>query len=215
MRSLPQVVVVAVAAAFGACGPSAEPAEPATTESTGQEQPAAGASAETGAREPRGEEAAAALMAQWRRHNPGRGWVEQEQETHTIVQPADNTDLIGNPQGTTYGRITDRDVEIWRRETVALVAEGSRVFHSGEALGSTIAVSCDMCHPDGSNTHPETYPKFQVQMGRVALLRDMINWCVEQAVRGEPFPPDSPEMRALEAYIWAQRRGTELNYGRR
>ncbi|NIO08502.1 MAG: hypothetical protein GTO40_11055 [Deltaproteobacteria bacterium] len=77
-----------------------------------------------------------------------------------------------------------------------------------------MAVSCDMCHPDGANTHPETYPKFQVQMGRVVLLRDMINWCIEQAVRGEPFEADDPRMRALEAYILAQRKGISLNYGK-
>jgi thiosulfate dehydrogenase len=59
------------------------------------------------------------------------------------------------------------------------VAEGKRIFHDAKALGGTIAVSCDMCHPDASNTHPETYPKFQVQFGRVALLRGMINCCIE------------------------------------
>ena len=100
-------------------------------------------------------------------------------------------------------------------ELEKLVVQGSLVFHDSERLGSTIAVSCDMCHPDAANTHPETYPKFQVQMGRVALLRDMINWCVEQAVRGEPFAADDPNMRALEAYIIAQRKGAPMNYGRR
>ncbi len=68
-----------------------------------------------------------------------------------------------------------------------------RVFHSGDELGSTIAVSCDMCHPDAANTHPETYPKFQPQLGRVALLRDMINWCIEHPVRGTKLAPDDPQ----------------------
>ncbi|MBK6938951.1 MAG: hypothetical protein IPH13_01920 [Planctomycetes bacterium] len=72
-----------------------------------------------------------------------------------------------------------------------------------------------MCHPDASNTHPETYPKFQSQLGRVALLRDMINWCVEHPVRGKPLAVDGPEMRALEAYITAQRKGVPLDYGKR
>ena len=57
-------------------------------------------------------------------------------------------------------------------------------------------------------------PRFQVQMGRVALLRDMINWCVEQPVRGTRFEPDDERMRALEAYIYAQRRGKSLEYGK-
>ncbi|OHB73179.1 MAG: hypothetical protein A2V70_09135 [Planctomycetes bacterium RBG_13_63_9] len=71
-----------------------------------------------------------------------------------------------------------------------------------------------MCHPHASNTHPETYPKFQTQLGRVALLRDMIEWCVEHPVRGKQLDPDGPEMRALEAYIMAQRKGVEMNYGK-
>ena len=71
-----------------------------------------------------------------------------------------------------------------------------------------------MCHPDAANTHPETYPKYQVQLGRVALLRDMISWCVEHPVRGQPLAADDPRMRALEAYILAQRSGTPLAYGK-
>jgi hypothetical protein len=81
-------------------------------------------------------------------------------------------------------------------------------------LGSTIAVSCDMCHPHASNTHPETYPKFQRQLGRVVLLRDMINWCVEHPVRGKALDAEDPRMRAMEAYIYAQRRGKTLEYGK-
>lgn len=65
----------------------------------------------------------------------------------------------------------------------------------------------------GANTHPETYPKYQTQLQRVALLRDMINWCIENPVKGKPFSPDDPRLRALEAYITAQRNGTALAYG--
>jgi len=43
----------------------------------------------------------------------------------------------------------------------------------------------------------------------------MINWCIEHPVRGTALAPDDPKMRALEAYILAQRRGKALDYGRR
>ena len=162
-----------------------------------------------------GQQIADALMAQWQRKHPERDWIVAEREKHTLVAPADNSHLVGKGQGQTYGQITAQDVRTWEHETVALAVHGSRVFHSGDELGSTIAVSCDMCHPDAANTHPETYPKFQVQLGRTALLRDMINWCIEHPVRGVPLAPDDPKMRALEAYIYAQRKGTPLNYGRR
>lgn len=156
-----------------------------------------------------------ALMAQWKRKHPEVDWVAQEREKHTIVPPHDNRHLIGTGQGQTYGRISERDVLTWERETVKFVADGSRIFHSADELGSQIAVSCDMCHPDAANTHPETYPKFQTQLGRVALLRDMINWCIEHPVRGQVLAPDDPKMRALEAYIYAQRKGHQLAYGKR
>jgi hypothetical protein len=165
-----------------------------------------------------GQEVADSHMAQWKRANPERAadWIAEEKERHKIVPGADNSDVLEGEQadGHTYGRYTRLDILTWARETEKLVVEGSRIFHSAAALGSTNGVSCDMCHPDAANTHPETYPKFQVQMGRVALLRDMINWCVENPVRGARFEPDSPEMRAMEAYIYAQRKGKALNYGK-
>lgn len=158
-----------------------------------------------------------ATMSQWKRGGDERGadWVAEELEKHKVIAPTDNTHLIGKGQGATYGNVTEQDVKTWDRETFKAAVEGSRVFHSGDELGSEIGVSCDMCHPDGSNTHPETYPKFQVQLGRVALLRDMINWCIEHPVKGEVLKPDDPKMRALEAYIYAQRKGTPLAYGKR
>lgn len=103
---------------------------------------------------------------------------------------------------------------MWVLETEKLVVEESRIFHNNAALGSTVGVSCDMYHPHAANNHTETYPKFQAQMGRVALLREMINWCIENPVRGQRLPADDASMRALESYIYAQRKGTELIYGK-
>ena len=116
--------------------------------------------------------------------------------------------------GHTYGSFTDRDQALWRASTEAFVSQGSAIFHDAAQLGGTIGVSCDMCHPNAANTHPETYPKYQVQLGRVALLRDMINWCIENPVRGKPLADDDPKMKAMEAFILAQRKGIALEYGK-
>ncbi|ADE14930.1 hypothetical protein Nhal_1809 [Nitrosococcus halophilus Nc 4] len=157
-----------------------------------------------------------ATMGQWQRQAEYPHWMAEELAKHQVTKPVDNQELVGKGQGSSYGRITEQDVALWEHETYKLAVEGSRIFHSAERLGSTIGVSCDMCHPDGANTHPETYPKFQVQLGRVAMLRDMINWCIQNPVRSNTkLAPDSPEMRALEAYIYAQRKGTPLEYGKR
>jgi thiosulfate dehydrogenase len=156
---------------------------------------------------------AGALMDEWLRKNPNSNWEAEERERHTLQPAADNSALVGRVNGQTYGRITEQDVALWKAETERVALAGSSVFHSASELGSTIAVSCDMCHPHAANTHPETYPKFQAQLGRVALLRDMINWCIEHPVRGKALDADDPKLRALEAYILAQRKGKSLNYG--
>lgn len=164
----------------------------------------------------RGQVLADELMDQWKREHPDRDWVSQEKERHEIKPPADNSALLqgGQAEGHTYGQPTEQDLLMWARETEKFVVEGSRIFHSAQLLGGTVGVSCDMCHPHAANTHPETYPKFQSQLGRAVLLRDMINWCIEHPVRGKRLEPDDPRMRALEAYIMAQRSGTVMNYGK-
>lgn len=162
-----------------------------------------------------GQQVANQLMAKWLEKNPGADWEVAVRKRHHIEPSADNTHIVaGGQEGHVGGAFTTRDVLTWKREAERFAANGARIFHDGGELGSTIAVSCDMCHPDASNTHPETYPKFQVQTGQVALLRDMINWCLEHPVRGEKLAADDPKMRALEAYIYAQRRGVPLEYGK-
>lgn len=161
-----------------------------------------------------GEHIASALMSEWLRKNPNPSWEADVRAEHGLEPAADNKALIGQGQGQTYGRITEQDVDLWKMETERLALAGSRVFHSADELGSTVSVSCDMCHPHAANTHPETYPKFQEQLGRVVLLRDMINWCLQHPVRAQPMSADDPRMRAIEAYIYAQRRGKTLEYGK-
>ena len=157
------------------------------------------------------------LMTKWKAKNPQIDWEAEERKSRTFIPAADNKDLLARSTqaaGHPYRQFGEKDLLTWKRETERLVVAGSKVFHSADELGSTVAVSCDMCHPNAANTHPETYPKFQTQIGRVALLRDMINWCLEHPVRAKPMDADDPRMRAMEAYIVSQRSGTELEYGK-
>jgi len=48
----------------------------------------------------------------------------------------------------------------------------------------------------------------------VALLRDMISWCIENPVKGQALDPNDERLRALEAYILAQRNGVPLAHGK-
>jgi thiosulfate dehydrogenase len=111
-----------------------------------------------------------------------------------------------------FGQPTARERMIWKAQLDRLVAEGDRLFHSDE-LG-TNGVACAMCHPHASNTHPETYPKFQTQLKEVALLRDMVNWCILNPLEGPELAHDDPRMKALEVYILAQRAGKPIEAGK-
>lgn len=111
-----------------------------------------------------------------------------------------------------FGEPTKREQMIWKAELDRLVTEGDRLFHSDE-LG-TNGVACAMCHPHAANTHPETYPKFQTQLKKVVLLRDMVNWCIANPMEGPELAAADERMQALEAYILAQRAGTPLEAGK-
>ncbi len=104
------------------------------------------------------------------------------------------------------------DLKRWEQEFQSVVQRGDQLFHGG--LGNENTVSCDQCHPNGANTHPETYPKFQQQLGRVADLWEMINWCLRNPLESEPLAADDPKMVALRSYITWERRGVALEPGK-
>jgi thiosulfate dehydrogenase len=97
--------------------------------------------------------------------------------------------------------------------TTERIALGEKLHHDVR-LAADNTVSCEMCHPNAANTDPETYPKYQVQLQRVALLRGMINWCIQHATKGQPLEDNDPTLRAMEAYITAQRKGEVLEPGK-
>ena len=107
---------------------------------------------------------------------------------------------------------TKQDVDRWTKEFMTVVKEGDKLFHSS-TLGKN-KVSCDQCHPNAANTHPETYPKFQKQLGRVITLSEMVNWCLRNPLEGDPIPADDPRMVALLAYMTYERRGVPLAPGK-
>jgi cytochrome c len=107
---------------------------------------------------------------------------------------------------------TDADLKRWKQQYMAVVEEGERLFHGGFKSKNT--VSCDQCHPDAANTHPETYPKFQQQLGKVAVLAQMVNWCIENPLQSEALALDDPRMIAMQAYMTEQRRKVPLAPGK-
>ena len=107
---------------------------------------------------------------------------------------------------------TQEDLKRWEQEFITVVNEGDQLFHSGKLGGN--GVSCDQCHPNATNTHPETYPKFQKQIGKVVSLFEMVNWCIRNPLEGKDLAADDPKMTALLAYMTYERRGVKLEPGK-
>ena len=61
---------------------------------------------------------------------------------------------------------------------------------------------------------PETYPKFQKQLGKVTQMWEMVNWCIINPLEGEALAADDPRMTNMLTYITHERRGKVLRPGK-
>jgi hypothetical protein len=154
------------------------------------------------------------MLQLWRKSQGDVRWAAWLVEVGSATSAAPQAATAAKDEPGQPTKFTARDQLTWKREQDKWIAEGYKNFHSAQALGGTIAVSCDMCHPNASNTHPETYPKYQPQLKKVALLRDMINWCIENPEKGKPLPEDDARLRSVEAYILSQRQGVASEPGK-
>ena len=104
------------------------------------------------------------------------------------------------------------DMQRWQQQFMSSVKQGRELWVS-PALG-TNGVACAQCHPNAANTHPETYPKFQKQIGKVVPVWEMINWCLKNPLEGQPLSAEDPKMTAIQASITHERRGVKLEPGK-
>lgn len=106
---------------------------------------------------------------------------------------------------------TGADEKRWVDQFMQVQQQG-RGLWTTPVLGSNGLV-CAQCHPNAANTHPETYPKFQKQLGKVVNLWEMVNWCIRNPLQGQSLDPADARMTALLSYIAYERRGVALNPG--
>lgn len=106
---------------------------------------------------------------------------------------------------------TRADTERYQKEFEAVAKRGRELWTDGSV--GTNGVACAQCHPNAANTHPETFPKFQKQLGKVAQLFEMVNWCIRNPLQGQNLAADDPRMTALVSYITYERRGLKLAPG--
>ena len=80
---------------------------------------------------------------------------------------------------------------------------GKLLFESPALGGGTSGKSCLTCHEHGRDFSPETMHRKQyLVMGNpVASLAEVVNFCIEVALRGEAIAENGEEMRDLLAYL--------------
>jgi thiosulfate dehydrogenase len=128
--------------------------------------------------------------------------------------------LVG-PAKANKDPVTPQQLDAYQQVFLDEVKKGDLLFHGDDATAKKMGVklsgtgmACAMCHPFASDTHPMSFPKFQVSMNEFATLRDMINWCIEKPNQGEKIDPNSEAMKALEAYITWSNTGSVLSPGK-
>jgi cytochrome c len=98
-----------------------------------------------------------------------------------------------------------------KEETAKVIQRGEQLWK--DRLLGTNGQNCNMCHADGAVTHPETYPKYKQQFGRVVTVQEFINWCIVVAMRGDSQEIGSDVLTALETYQAYKNRGQVMEIG--
>ena len=99
------------------------------------------------------------------------------------------------------------------QELLVVVDHGRDLWHGSKASMSSNGLACGNCHPDAAGSNPQTFPKFQADLGRVIPIRDMINWCIQVPQGGQPLDVNGEDMVAMEAYATYMYRGEKIQPG--
>ena len=96
---------------------------------------------------------------------------------------------------------------------LAAVDHGRDLWHGSLGSMQSNGLACGNCHPDAAASNPQTFPKFQADLGKVIPLRDMINWCIMVPQAGTALDVNGDDMVAMEAYAFALYTGKAITPG--
>jgi len=108
---------------------------------------------------------------------------------------------------------TKEELASQEKELLAAVDHGRDLWHGSNPSMSSNGLACGNCHPDAAASNPQTFPKWQADLGRVIALRDMINWCITTPQAGKPLDVNSYDMISMEAYAFYLYRGKQISPG--
>ncbi len=109
--------------------------------------------------------------------------------------------------------VTAAEAADHNKQHMDVVRKGDALWHGGAPKSDSVRLACGNCHPDGASIGPQTWPKYSLDLGKVAAMRDMINWCVMVVHAGPAMDMNGADMLAMEAYATYMSRGMALNPG--
>ena len=121
--------------------------------------------------------------------------------------------LLVNTSAVAREPYTKEELADQEKALLAVVDHGRDLWHGSNPSMSSNGLACGNCHPDAAASNPQTFPKFQADLGRVIPLRDMINWCITTPQAGKALDVNSDDMVAMEAYAFYLYRGKQISPG--
>lgn len=136
-----------------------------------------------------------------------RGWITPITLLGTLLGLlVANTALAREP-------FTKAELASQEKALLTMVDHGRDLWHGSKPSMSTTGLACGNCHPDAAASNPQTFPKFQANLGKVIPIREMINWCIMVPQGGTALDVNSDDMTAMEAYAFYMYRGIKIAPG--
>jgi thiosulfate dehydrogenase len=108
---------------------------------------------------------------------------------------------------------TKAELAAQEKALLAVVDHGRDLWHGTKPSMTTNGLACGNCHPDAAASNPQSFPKYQSNLGKVIPIRDMINWCIMVPQQGQTLDVNGDDMIAMEAYATYMYRGIAIDPG--
>ncbi len=108
---------------------------------------------------------------------------------------------------------TKAELAAQEKALLAVVDHGRDLWHGTKPSMTTNGLACGNCHPDAAASNPQSFPKYQANLGKVIPIRDMINWCIMVPQQGQTLDVNGDDMIAMEAYATYMYRGIAIDPG--
>jgi thiosulfate dehydrogenase len=130
-----------------------------------------------------------------------------------LVTPVALLGLLATNPASAREPFTAAELAEQEKALLAVVDHGRDLWHGSKPSMSSNGLACGNCHPDAAASNPQTFPKFQANLGKVIPMREMINWCIMAPQGGQALDVNGPDMVAMEAYAFYMYRGIKIEPG--